>query len=247
MVHKKLAVWMAVIGLSVVFVWTSLLFSEHTSKNTVPAQICADWKNASSALLAGCLEEIIEDIPFEELPHVLERVLPLGFSTHNSNVTADRLALSLFSSVEYSVVRRCVFGSIQHPYCDSNAREEAHRIVDAQLTMMLLSKDDAQQYRGMMLACSRTAHGRHIEIPSSGDARVEAVAYFVSLCTEDPQIRKQILLAGMQDSSVRTMALLGIAKENKKEWIDIITVWEPENLSPLEQSLVEHILHGAQE
>ena len=247
MVHKKLAVWMAAIGLSIVFVWTYLLFSEHTSKNTIPAQICADWKNASSALLGSCLGEIIEDIPFEELPHVLERVLPLGFSTHNSNVTADRLALSLFSTVEYSVVRRCVFGSLQHPYCDSQAREEAHRIVDAQLTMMLSSKDDAQQYQGMMLACSRTAYGRHIEIPSSGDARVGAVAYFVSLCTEDPQIRKQILLAGMQDSSVRTMALLGMIKENNEEWRQVVRSWEPQNLSPLEQSLVEHILHGAQE
>ena len=170
-----------------------------------------------------------------EMEQSLSYLIPAEMRHQHDVGTADWYALVLFPSFEYEVARRCVLEGEDHPYCDSVQREEYHRLVNKQLMMMLASKNEEIQHRGMILACERSKKGRLLEIPQKASTRLSNMILYTQLCTESIDERQMRISQALEDDSLRSMALLSLGLHQDKE----VDLRIDQKWTPLERSFAQ--------
>lgn len=211
--------------------------------NTPSFSTCTDNVENEDQRHPDCIVEDIDHLPFSALSSALTRMAPPEFL--QGGFSADRISLSLFPHVEYAVVRRCVFSSIQHPYCEQDRREEVHRFVQQQLALMLQSTNEDIQYRAMLLACARNRVGRAVS--NTGDTeKQQGISLYISLCEDDPKKKEDKIRESLQQKHrSESILLLSLLEESKMDSTSFSKDFQLQ--SPLSTSLYNAVYSTAQE
>ena len=209
-------------------VHTDSLYSSCTQESTEPL----------------CIMEDIKNQPIEAISSALPRITPPELGTQHQ-FSKDWISLVLFPHIEYTIVQRCVFEALNHPYCDAQRREEVHSFVQQQLSLMLQSSNEDAQYRAMLLACARNRVGR--DLPSFGhNEKHIAMGTYISLCTqteEEKRGRIQTLLS--QEKSPLAMILLSLHTTKEQDTLSLSKEIQPH--TAFEKILYQHLYSKRQE
>ena len=215
----------------VVGIWY-LLGQSPTTFDVQKSKTCLQW-NESSILSNRCARSLAHTSTIKETEQRLSYLIPKEMIRLHDVGRADWYSLVLFPSIEYEVVRRCVFEGEEHPYCDSKKREEYHRLVDNQLMVMLASKNQDIQHRGIILACERSKKERILDIPKNASMIAKNVIFYTQLCSASLEERRDRLQIALKDDSLRSMALLSMISQRD------IDVSVDDSWTPLEKSLAQ--------
>ena len=226
-------------GIMLCFVVAGIWFSLIRSRSRIEIQSpkkCAQWKD-SSVLSNRCSRSLSRTLSMNEMEQSLAYLIPAEMHHHHDVGTADWYALVLFPSFEYEVARRCVLEGEDHPYCDSVQREKYHRLVNQQLMMMLASKNEEIQHRGMILACERSKKGRLLEIPQNASIKLSNMILYTQLCTESIEERQKRIRRALKDDSLRSMALLSLGLYQDRD----VSFQGLQSWTPLEKSFAQGV------
>ena len=207
----------------------------------------------TESLLSTCTKEalaplcIIEDIdhqPMEKITAALPSITPPEFGTQKQ-FSNDWISLVLFPHIEYSIVQRCVFGGLNHPYCDAQQREKVHSFVQEQLSLMLQSSNEDTQYRAMLLACARNRIKR--PLPSFGqDTKMQAMSLYISLCTKTEEEKLERIKTSLSQKEMHiAMLLLSLQSTKESDRTSISTKIQPQ--TPFEKVLYQYLYSERQE
>ena len=229
--------WLCFVSIAIGLLVT--LQNTHQESSVSIPVTCERWKS-SRQLTRACAHEIVDSIPTKELQLFLSLLVPDEMMNSPSSGTGDWVALVLFSKLEYSIVRRCMFDGLEHEYCDASKREEVHQLVDRSLMDLLLSEDEDVQLRAMILACGRSKVGRVLRIPEHITKKEKSMLLYTQLCSsQDRNTKIEEVLN--ESNELRSMALLSFLRDSE---VDISL--KGKDWTPLEKSIVQAISQGEQ-
>ena len=192
------------------------LESSSIAQEVQQPKTCSQWRE-SAVLSDRCARSLVYSSSIKENEQRLSYLTPKEMIRLHDVGTSDWYSLVLFPSIEYEVVRKCVLEGEVHPYCDGTKREEFHRLVDQNLLLMMTSRNEDRQHRGMILACNRSKKGRILDVPEESSIKLRNMILYTQLCTESRDEMKERVQMALKDSSLRSMALLSMMSKHDIE------------------------------